>query len=96
MTFRFTPRAESEAEREQAWWREHRPEAPDLFDHELAQAIGQVVRRPTAGAIYPSGHPDVVRRVLLRKKNHVYFTVHEGEVVILSIWGAPRRRGPKL
>jgi hypothetical protein len=55
------------------------------------------VRRPTAGAVYSCGCPDVVRRVFLTKtKNHVYFTVHEGEVVVLSIWGAPRRRGPKL
>jgi hypothetical protein len=49
------------------------------------------------GTIYPCGFPDVVRRVLLTKtKNHVYFTVYDGEIVILSIWGAPRRRGPKL
>ena len=46
MTFRFTPRAESEVDREQAWWREHRPKAPDLFDEELEQAIEQIVRRP--------------------------------------------------
>lgn len=73
------------------------PEAPDLFDKELEEAIRQIVRRPTAGAVYPCGFPDVVRRVFLPKtKNHVYFTVHDGEVVILSIWGAPRRRGPKL
>ncbi|MBX3224455.1 MAG: hypothetical protein KF795_28320 [Labilithrix sp.] len=97
MRFRFTPRAEAEAEREQAWWREHRPDAPEVFANELAQAIGQIVRRPTAGAIYPSTFPDVVRRVLLTKtRNHVYFTVHEDEIVILSVWGAPRRRGPKL
>jgi hypothetical protein len=97
MRFRFTPRAASEADREQAWWREHRPKAPDLFDEELEQAIGQIVHGPTVGTIYPCGFPDVVRRVLLTKtKNHVYFTVYDGEIVILSIWGAPRRRGPKL
>lgn len=97
MRFRFTPRAESEVDREQAWWREHRPKAPDLFDEELERAIEQIIRRPTAGAIYPCGFPEVVRRVLLTKtKNYVYFTVNEGEIVILSIWGAPRRRGPKL
>ncbi len=97
MRFRFTPRAASEVDREQAWWREHRREVPDLFDEELERAIRQIVRRPTAGATYPCGLPDVVRRVLLTKtNNHVYFTVHEGEIVILSIWGAPRRRGPKL
>lgn len=31
-----------------------------------------------------------------RTHNHVYFAVHEGVILIVSIWGAPRRRGPKL
>lgn len=97
MKLRFTPRAEAEVDREQAWWRENRPQAPFLFDEELERAIGQIVRRPTAGTIYPCGFPDVVRRVLLpRTKNYVYFTAHEGEVVVLSVWGAPRLRGPRL
>ncbi len=46
---------------------------------------------------YPSAFDVVVRRVLMAKtNNHVYYAVHEGEVVVLSVWGAPRRRGPKL
>ena len=57
MRFRFTPRAESEADREQAWWRERRREAPELFDEELEQAIAQIVRgerrEPSTHAVFP-------------------------------------------
>ncbi len=97
MNYRFTPRAESEAEREREWWRENRPDSPDLFDKEIADAIEKIRRRPTAGTVVPASFPEEVRKVRLRKtKNHVYFTVHEGEIVILSVWGATKEHGPKL
>ncbi len=97
MNFRFSPRAESEAEKKREWWRTNRPSAPDLFDEELAATIEQVTKTPTIGAIYPSGHDIVVRRALMAAtKNHVYYAVNDGEIIILSVWGAPRRRGPKL
>ena len=54
MRGRCTPRAESEVDREQSRWREHRPNAPDLLDEELVQAIRQIAvepcTHPTAGA----------------------------------------------
>jgi hypothetical protein len=40
-----------------------------------------------------------VRRVLLRKTNtHVYYSVDgDAELVkVLTVWGAPKGRGPKL
>jgi plasmid stabilization system protein ParE len=97
MKYRFTPEAESEAERAGDWWRENRPDAADSFDDELAATIEKIRRRPGIGTVYPASFPEEVRRVLMRQtKNHIYFTVHDGEVVILSIWGGPRARGPKL
>jgi hypothetical protein len=37
-----------------------------------------------------------VRRVLLPKtKNHVYYAVEGDEIVVVSIWGAPKEHGPK-
>jgi hypothetical protein len=69
----------------------------DLFDDELAEALEAIRLDPSRGAIHPSKHPAVVRRRLMpRTRNHVYFAVHDGVILILSIWGAPRRRGPKL
>jgi len=97
MKFRFSPRAASEAEKKGDWWRANRPSSPDLFDEELAGTIDRVTQAPDEGAIYPSGHDVIVRRVLMPKtKNHVYYTVHEGGIVILAVWGGARRRGPKL
>jgi hypothetical protein len=29
-------------------------------------------------------------------QNHIYFAVRDNEIVVLSVWGAPRERGPKL
>ena len=97
MRFRFTPRAASEADREQAWWREHRPKAPDLFDEELEQAIGQIVHGPTVGTIYPCGFPDVVRRVL-GAASRVLDTTHRvidatGRDIDASRAGAPGDAG---
>ena len=38
-----------------------------------------------------------VRRVLLRRTAyHVYFGLNGDELVVLSVWGARRGRGPKL
>jgi hypothetical protein len=38
-----------------------------------------------------------VRRWLMpKRRNHVYYAIEATEIVVLTIWGAPRRRGPKL
>jgi plasmid stabilization system protein ParE len=93
MKVRLAPRALSEA----AWWQKNRQSSPDLFDDEMAAAIEQIGAAPTLGAIYPSSFGRTVRRVLMPKtQNHVYYLVREKEVVVLSVWGAPRGRGPKL
>ncbi len=88
MNVRFTPRAESEAERKRKWWRKNRDKAPDLLDDELADAIERIRANPsTIGAIFESDFPSTVRRVLMKKtKNNVFFAVIDGEIVILSIW----------
>ncbi len=98
MNFRFAPRALREAERKKKWWRANRLDAPDLFDEEIAAAIEQICRgAPNVGALYPSSFGRAVRKVLMpTTKNHVYYTVKDGEAVILSVWGAPREHGPKL
>jgi plasmid stabilization system protein ParE len=97
MKVRLAPRALSEAERLKTWWLKNRPLAPDLFDEEIAAAIERIGAAPGLGAIYPSSFGRIVRRVLMpRTENHVYYVVHENEAVVLSVWGAPRAKGPKL
>lgn len=97
MNVRFTPRALSEAKRIKRWWQKNRPAAPNLFDEEMAATVGQLRTMPAIGAFYPASFEATVRRVLLPKtQNHVYYAVHDDQIVVLSVWGAPRRRGPKL
>ena len=97
MNVRFTPRALAEAKRKKMWWQEHRRTSPGLFDEEVAAAIEQIRGMPSIGTIYPAAFEIPVRRLLLPKtQNHLYYTVREDEFVVLSVWGAPRARGPKL
>ena len=97
MKVRLALRALSEAERCKTWWLTNRPLTPELFDEEIAAAIERIGAGPGLGAIYPSSFDRTVRRVLMpRTKNHVYYVVRESEVVVLSVWGAPRAKGPKV
>lgn len=94
MKVRLAPRALSEAERLKTWWLKNRPLAPELFDQEIATAIERIVAAPRLGAIYPSSFGRTVRRVLMqRTQNHIYCVVRKNEVVVLSVWGAPRANG---
>jgi hypothetical protein len=62
------------------------------------EARGRADREtPTIGAVYPSSFERTVRKLLMPKsENHLYYAVREGEVIVLSVWGAPRGPGPKL
>jgi hypothetical protein len=82
-----------------AWWREHRRDARLLFARELAEARDLILATPGVGVTYTSASGKTARRVLLPKtRNHVYFEVDEQQdlVIVLAVWGAPRRRGPSL
>jgi plasmid stabilization system protein ParE len=95
----FTPEAERQANEIDAWWREHRPDARQLFARELAEARERLLATPGIGVTYTSASGKTARRVLLPKtQNHVYFEVDaERElVIVLAVWGAPRGRGPRL
>ncbi len=81
------------------WWRENRPAAPDLFDEELTRATELLTATPKIGVIYKTKKTDVIYRLLLQKtEQHLYYYVDgdAGEVVLLTVWGVRRGRGPKL
>jgi len=95
----FTPQAERQAAEMDSWWREHRPGARDLFARELAEARALITSAPAAGATYSTRSGKPYRRVFMPKtKNPVYFEVDEARdrVIVHTIWGAPRVRGPNL
>jgi hypothetical protein len=52
---RTTPLADLHILELDAWWRENREKAPDLFDQELALAFRTIAAAPAAGRRYP--HP---------------------------------------
>ncbi len=88
MNIKFTPRAQSEAEAKTKWWRKNRQASADLFDDELAEVLAAIQRDPTIGAVHRSKHSAIVRKRLMpRTKNHVYFAIHEGIILIVSVWG---------
>jgi hypothetical protein len=83
-----------------AWWRENRQATPDLFHDELEAAKRELATLPpTPGLVYETVRGKVIRRLLLPKtEQHVYFSIEESArmVVIHSVWGARRGRGPNL
>jgi plasmid stabilization system protein ParE len=96
---RITPRAQSQARGRRAWWAEHRPAAPSLFDEELEQTLRLISETPEVGLRWPTARNPELRRLLMPKThNHVYFYVdrHAAAVIILAVWGAARGRGPRL
>jgi len=95
----FTPEAEQQADEMDTWWRAHRPKAPGLFARELAAVRESIAGTPTLGVRYRTRSGKVAQRILMPKtRTHVYFEVDEEQdmVVVLAVWGAPRRRGPRL
>jgi hypothetical protein len=97
MKLAFTPEAEQLADTCDSWWRENRPSVPGLFARELAEAKDLILAMPGIGAAYSVLDGRVVRRFLLKRtKNHVYYVVETDRIVVHSIWGAPKGRGPSL
>jgi plasmid stabilization system protein ParE len=94
---RFAPRALAEAKRRKTWWLNNRPAAPELFELELGAMLSVLQTTPIRGTVYEADVGFPVRRVLLKKTaTHVYFGLNGDDLVVLSVWGARRKRGPKL
>jgi plasmid stabilization system protein ParE len=92
-------RARLQVERASRWWEENRPLAPSLFEEEFEAALRQLVSMPRSGILYPTAKRPGLRRLLLSKTEyHLYFALERNEAVIVihSVWGARRARGPRL
>ncbi|MEQ9318996.1 MAG: type II toxin-antitoxin system RelE/ParE family toxin [Polyangiaceae bacterium] len=98
MSVRFSDGAAARFDAIDAWWRENRDKAPGLFDKEVAAAIATLDAAPNAGAFYKRVRGREVRRLLLKKTRHyLYYRLDDdGDVEVITIWGAQRRFGPRL
>ncbi len=96
----FSPRARNRVRVVATWWRANRPGVADLFEDELEAAQQALATSPPApGLTYETVRGKVIHRLLLPKtEQHVYFSTDESAdmVVIHTVWGARRGRGPKL
>jgi plasmid stabilization system protein ParE len=80
------------------WWRENRDEK-DLFTDEFDQALRRIAEFPMNGQQYRMARGKLILRVLMnRTLCHVYYWYgpEVDTVEIHAIWGAARRRGPRL
>ena len=93
----FARRALREIDRAARWWVAHR-DARTLFEEELAEVLRQVRANPRLGQVYRVVRAREQRRILMRKTaQHVYYRIDGPEqILVLSVWGACRGRGPKL
>lgn len=79
-----------------AWWRENRLAAPDLFVTELKQSLGLLAKVPSLGTAYHTP-PREMRRLLLRRTQyHVYFIEEPSRLFVVAVWSVRREHGPKL
>ena len=95
----FSEEADQDVEAIDAWWRENRLDAPRLFAEELASVCQAIQRKPLIMKPYTERRGMVIRRWQLRRTlQHVYFVadLENDLITVLRVWGARRRRGPKL
>jgi len=96
---RVSARAKSKIRSEDEWWRAERRDAPELFKEELAAAFGRILIAPKSRKPYAQVAGQTVWRTLMtRTEQHVYYTVDDAadEIIVETVWGARRKRGPKL
>jgi len=87
--------AQAQVDRIDAWWRENRQAAPDLFAEELGKALRALAETPAAAVRY--GPKPSVRRMLLKRTHHHLYVIEEAaRLYVVAVWSAYRGRGPRL
>jgi plasmid stabilization system protein ParE len=94
----FHPRAVDDVARVDAWWKANRLAATALFQQELDEVLGALVRTPTLGALAPSDDElrDVRRALMKRTRYHLYYRILGDTLEVLAIWHSARGDGPEL
>ena len=93
---RFTRTAQRHVQRQKAWWIENRINH-EVFANEFEEAVRVIALLPGVGTAYPQAGVAGLRRLYLPKVAcHLYYTFDEHQVIVRALWGARRRRGPRL
>ena len=95
MKVELSAEAQAQVDRIDAWWRENRPAAPNLFAEELEQALRALAETPALGVRY-APKPSVRRLLLRRTHHHLYVIEEAARVYVVAVWSAYRGRGPRL
>jgi hypothetical protein len=80
--------------RERDWWASNR-EHLDAFTSDLDRALDLIAALPGVASSY-ARVPGMRRIFLERIGVHIYFTFDSDRVIVRAVWGARRRRGPRL
>ena len=90
----FTSTARRHVLRERDWWVTNR-EQVDAFTADLARTINLIATLPGVSSNYLQV-PGMRRVFVERIGIHVYFTFDDDTVIVRAVWGARRRREPRL
>ena len=84
MSVRFAPGARNDIVEANAWWRENRPDAPDLMATELADAFRALPNAAHALPLFRRvDRLEVRRHHVPRVHRHVYFHLAGVDIVVL-------------
>ena len=83
----------------EAWWRQNRMAAPDLFAAELEKVLALITEQPAVGRPTPRAEYPNLRRFELRRSRYYVLYEHDAatnELYVHAVWSAVRARGPRL
>jgi hypothetical protein len=99
MKVRITPEGEAQLAIRRKWWRQNRSKAPDLFDEELAAAIGRIAQAPESFPTFAERKGRTIRRCLMKRTRcqlYIETDTSAGVVWLLAAGGGQRRRPPRI
>jgi hypothetical protein len=93
----LSDRALLEMQRIDVSWRK-RASSPDVFLDELEELVKWIGTTGVIGPVYDAKAKRQVHRLLLEKSEYHVYLARQSEdlIVVVSIWGARRKRGPNL